>query len=95
MDSRELFGLLAGALTTGGFIPQVLRVFRIRRAYEISLPFTILFTIGTAAWLSYGIVLGAFSLILWNSISLCLAVLLLYAKLRWGLKNPGMLPPTC
>jgi MtN3 and saliva related transmembrane protein len=94
MDFREIFGLVAGALTTGGFIPQVFRVFRIRRAFEISLPFTILFTMGTTAWLTYGIVIGAFSLILWNGIALCLAVLLLVAKLRWGLKQPQS-PPVC
>jgi MtN3 and saliva related transmembrane protein len=95
MDFREIFGLVAGALTTGGFIPQVVRVFRIRRAFEISLPFTILFVIGTTAWLSYGIVISAFSLILWNSIALCLAVMLLFAKLRWGLKPPEITPPNC
>jgi MtN3 and saliva related transmembrane protein len=95
MDFREIFGLVAGALTTGGFVPQVLRVFRMRSAIEISLPFTILFAIGTTAWLSYGIVLGAFPLILWNSIALCLGLALLFAKLRWGLKDPAKPPRAC
>lgn len=89
MDFREIFGLVAGALTTGGFIPQVFRVFRMRRAYEISFPFTILFLAGVILWLIYGILIGSFPIILWNLLSACLGGMLFFAKLRWGFKPPS------
>jgi len=79
----EWFGLLAGAVTTLGFLPQVIRVYKLKSAREISLTFAILFIIGLGCWLTYGIFLRLTPVILWNAISLVLALALLYAKLRF------------
>jgi MtN3 and saliva related transmembrane protein len=79
----EWFGFIAGAITTIGFLPQVIRVYKLRSTLEISLTFAILFIIGLGCWLAYGIFLGLPPVILWNSISLVLALALLYAKLRF------------
>ena len=84
MDGKEILGLLGGALTTGAFIPQVWRLFKLKSAREISLLFTFLLLIGTAGWLSYGVVLDLFPVLLWNSISFVLLCSMLYAKLRYG-----------
>ena len=84
MDWKELLGFTAGALTTLGFVPQVWRLFRLRSAHEISLPFTIFFIIGIAFWLSYGISLSLPSVIIWNAATLALGCAMLYAKLRYG-----------
>jgi len=84
LDWKELLGFIGGALTTVGFIPQVLRLFRLRSAHEISLPFTIFFITGIALWLSYGISLGLASVIIWNATTLALGCAMLYAKLRYG-----------
>ena len=84
MTSGELFGLLGGALITAGFIPQIVRVFQLRSAREISLPFTILFLGGSISWLLYGILKDLFSVIFWNSISFALISILIYAKLKYG-----------
>ncbi len=67
-----------------GFIPQVWRLFRLKSAHEISLPFTILFVLGIAFWLSYGILLTRPSIIIWNAVTLLLGCGMLYAKLRYG-----------
>ncbi len=71
---------------TLGFIPQVWRLFKLKSAREISLPFTILFLLGTACWLIYGILFGLAPVILWNAISLALGLAMLYAKLKYGSK---------
>lgn len=84
MLSAEWFGLIAGAIITIGFLPQVIRVFKLKSAHEISLTFAILFLIGIGCWLAYGISLRLTPVILWNSISVILALALLYAKLKYG-----------
>lgn len=84
MVLAELLGLLGGALITLGFIPQILRVFRLRSAREISLPFTLLFLAGVIFWLLYGVSLRLLPVIFWNAVSFFLVSLLLYAKLRYG-----------
>lgn len=71
-------------MTTLGFIPQVWRLFKLKSAHEISLPFTILFVLGIAFWLSYGILLNRPSIIVWNAVTLLLGCGMLYAKLRYG-----------
>jgi MtN3 and saliva related transmembrane protein len=80
----EWFGFVAGAITTLGFLPQVIRVYKLRSAREISLIFTTLFLTGIGLWVIYGIFLRLLPVILWNSISLVLACALLYAKLKYG-----------
>ena len=84
MDIKELLGLLAGLLTTAGFVPQVWRLFKLKKADEISLTFTICFVIGIVLWLIYGIALSLLSVILWNAITLVLGILMMYAKLKFG-----------
>jgi MtN3 and saliva related transmembrane protein len=69
---------------TIGFLPQVIRVFKLKSAHEISLSFTILFLTGLGCWLAYGISLRLTPVILWNAISVIFALALLYAKLRYG-----------
>jgi MtN3 and saliva related transmembrane protein len=58
MSFIEILGILAGALTTLGLIPQVVHIFTLRSAREISLLFAFLFLGGIALWLLYGIWLG-------------------------------------
>ncbi len=86
MGIQELLGFVGGAFMTLGFIPQVWRLFKLKSAREISLPFTILFLLGTACWLIYGILFGLAPVILWNAISLALGLAMLYAKLKYGSK---------
>ncbi len=84
MSFGEILGLVAGAITTGSFVPQVVRVYRIRSAREISLFFTILFLVGDLTWMAYGIYLKELPIILWNICGASLAGALMVAKYRYG-----------
>ena len=80
----ELLGFIAGALVTCSLIPQLIRVFKLRSAYEISTLFTVLLLLGLILWLSYGIYLGLLPVILWNATGAALVATLLGAKLKYG-----------
>lgn len=84
MQPIEWFGYVAGGLTTFAMLPQVIRIFKLRSAREISLLFTIAMIAGLGCWLTYGIYLGLTPIIIWNSISIALFVVLLFAKLKYG-----------
>jgi MtN3 and saliva related transmembrane protein len=84
LSGVTILGLVAGAITTGSFFPQVIRVYRIRSAHEISLFFTILFLVGDLLWMSYGIYLHDLPIVLWNIMGALLAAALLIAKLKYG-----------
>lgn len=81
---QEIPGFVAGALTTMAFIPQIWRLFKIKSAHEISISFTLLLTCGVTCWLVYGILFGLIPVILWNAVTLCLALTILYEKVRYG-----------
>ena len=80
----ESLGFAAGALVAGAFLPQIIRVFKLKSAYEISLPFTILLLSGIIIWIVYGISFGLLPVIIWNCVMAVLVATLLYAKLRYG-----------
>ena len=71
-------------LTTGSLVPQIIRVFRLKSAREISTTFTGMMLLGVILWLTYGIMLGLVPLMLWNSISAVLTIALLVAKMKYG-----------
>lgn len=81
----EVIGLAAGGLVAFGLVPQVLRVWRLKDAQEISLAFNLLSMGGTALWLGYGLLLGLVSVIVSNGINLVLLLSLLAVKLRYGM----------
>lgn len=84
MVLAESLGFVAGALVTCSLIPQLIRVFRLRSAYEISTLFTVLLLLGLIIWLAYGISFGLAPVIIWNAIGAILVTILLYAKLKYG-----------
>ncbi len=84
MSFGEILGLVAGAITTGSLIPQVIRVYRLKAAREISLMFTIAFIVGGAAWLVYGIIYALVPIIFWNVIAISLTGALLLGKIKYG-----------
>ena len=84
MSLTDFLGYAAGFLTTFAMLPQILRVYRLKSAREISVIFTSSLLAGILVWMVYGIVLGQLPLIVWNAIAACLTGLLLFSKLKYG-----------
>jgi MtN3 and saliva related transmembrane protein len=83
MPYADAMGYVAAILTTMSFVPQVLHTWRTRRASGISLSMISLFSLGVALWLGYGLLLGAWPVILANTVTLALSLFLLGMKLRF------------
>ena len=84
MTGEDILGFGAGALVTFSLVPQIIRVFTLKSAREISILFTGLMLAGVLMWLGYGVFKSLFPVILWNAIGAFLVSMLLYAKLRYG-----------
>jgi MtN3 and saliva related transmembrane protein len=84
LSSIEYLGLVAGLLTTFSTVPQILRVYKLKSARDISFLFNTSILVGVVIWLIYGIMQGLISLILWNSIGIILNAWLLLAKIKYG-----------
>ena len=79
-----LIGSTAAFLTTLAFVPQAWMTWKSRRAEGISLGMYGIFTVGVALWCLYGVLLGAWPVIVANAVTLMLAVFILGMKLRFG-----------
>lgn len=84
MQPAEYLGLVAGIFTTFSVVPQIMRVYKLKSAREISLIFTSALLLGVLIWLVYGIILSLTPIIIWNSIGAVLNGWLLLAKFRYG-----------
>ncbi|MES1977690.1 MAG: SemiSWEET transporter [Pseudomonadota bacterium] len=81
-------GFGGAALTTLSFLPQAWLSFKTRDVSGISLGMYSVFTVGVALWLVYGVMLGAWPIVLANAITLALAITILVMKLRYSASAP-------
>lgn len=77
-------GLVAGALVTLGLIPQLIRIFKLKSAREISALFNICLLAGMILFLIYGILLSLTPIVFWNIIGIVLVSIILYGKWKYG-----------
>lgn len=87
-----LTGSLAAFCTTIAFVPQVLRVYRLKSARDISLVMFLVFSLGELLWLIYGFFIHSMPVILANTVTLGLALAILVLKLQYDHKQ-GLRPP--
>lgn len=73
-------GLLAATCTTISFLPQVIKTWKSKSAKDLSLGMFSIFATGVFLWLVYGLMIGDLPIILANTITLLLVLLILYFK---------------
>jgi MtN3 and saliva related transmembrane protein len=83
MQTTDIIGYIAASLTTASFLPQAMHTFRTKDVSGISLGMYSVFTLGVSMWLLYGIMLGAWPIVIANTITTALASFILSMKLRY------------
>ena len=79
---ETIVGLGAATLTTISFVPQVIKVLRTRNVKGISLVMYVIFCSGVLLWLIYGILVRDAPVIAANAITLVLASVVLYYRIK-------------
>ncbi len=82
MDYVELIGSVAGIMTTGAYLPQVIQTWRTGSTKDISLSMFVIMCAGVALWLVYGLLRGSWPLIISNTTTLILAGTVLVFKVK-------------
>jgi len=77
-------GYVAGFCTTVSFVPQVVRAWRTRHAGDIAWGWLIIFQLGLGLWLTYGLILRNWPMILANTITMTLCTILMIMKYRFA-----------
>ncbi len=84
MDGVTLIGLLAAVVSTVGFAPQVIKVYKTRMTRDLSLGSYIILFSGLFLWFIYGLLLGAIPIILGNAIACAMAAYIIIMKIKHG-----------
>lgn len=79
----NLIGSIAAVCTTIAFVPQLVRVYRLKSARDISFAMFLVFSVGELLWLLYGLFIHSMPVILANAITLALALAILSLKVRY------------
>jgi MtN3 and saliva related transmembrane protein len=83
MEGLTLLGLLAGGLTTVSFVPQVRKIWRTKKAEDVSLMMFVAFCVGVSLWIVYGFMKGEAAIIATNAVTLVLGAAILWMKLKF------------
>lgn len=87
MDWTEVVGLIASALSSLTFMPQVYKAWKTKSVGDLS--FTMIFIVffSTIIWLVYGIGRNLLPVIICNGIICILSMVLIYFKMTFPEKN--------
>jgi MtN3 and saliva related transmembrane protein len=82
MNTTDLIGYFSAFLTTLAFVPQAHHSWKTQDLSGVSLPMYSLFSLGVLGWLVYGMMIISWPIIVANSITLVLACVVLYLKIK-------------
>jgi len=83
MNAITLLGLLAGACTTIGFVPQLVKILQTKSTRDISIWMYVVISTGILLWLIYGLIIGSLPVIAANSVTLVISSTILILKLKY------------
>jgi MtN3 and saliva related transmembrane protein len=84
VDMFTWLGIAAGAITSIGFIPQLIRAFKTKHLDDISYWMPLVLAGGMLLWLSYGIFRNDVAIIAANTFGVGCNILLLLMKKRYS-----------
>ena len=79
----DLIGFLAGTFTTIALMPQVVKAWKTKSTRDVSLIWAITLTIGVFLWLVYGILINSLPIVIANTMTFILSVIVLILKIRY------------
>jgi len=78
----QLIGLIAATLTTAAFLPQAIKTWRTKSTGDLSPFMFLIMCTGVLLWLIYGLLIKNTPIILANSVTICLASIILFFIVR-------------
>ena len=83
----NIIGIVAGICTTMSFFPQLTKILKTKHVRDISLKMYIILSTGIFLWLIYGFLSESFPIILANTMSLTLCLIIVTKKISYDKKD--------
>jgi len=76
----EILGLIAGAVTSVGYIPQLVKGYRTKKLEDVSYFMPAILAVGMTLWLIYGVLLESIAIMVANVFGVGFSVALIIMK---------------
>ncbi|MCX5805487.1 MAG: SemiSWEET transporter [Proteobacteria bacterium] len=80
---KDLIGYIAAILTTFALLPQIMRIWKLKEARDISIFMPLMTTTGSVLWLIYGILINEVPIIAANVIYLFFSLTVLFFTIKY------------
>ena len=82
VDIIEIIGLIAGIITSLGFLPQLFRGFKTKKLNDVSYFMPAILSFGMSMWFIYGYIINSIAIMIANAFGVfCCIVLIIMKKL--------------
>ncbi len=83
----DIIGYTAACFTTFSLLPQIVRMYRLKEAKDVSLFMPLMVAIGSVLWVVYGFLIASPPVIAANGIALIIAVITVMFAVRYRRKQ--------
>ena len=80
---KDAIGYIAALFTTFSLLPQIIRIWKLKEARDISIFLPFMSSAGSALWFIYGIMIDEMPVIVANGVSLLFALAVLFVTLKY------------
>jgi MtN3 and saliva related transmembrane protein len=80
---KDMIGYMAALFTTFSLLPQIIRIWKLKEARDISLFMPLMISTGSILWLIYGIIINETPVIAANAVSLLFSLTVLYIAMKY------------
>ena len=78
-----VLGLIAGALTTSGYIPQIVKGYRTKKMHDVSILMISILCVGMFLWIVYGYLMNDLALLISNIVGTTFLAILIAMKFHY------------
>ena len=83
LSMKDLIGYVAAFFTTFALFPQIVRIWKLKEARDISIFLPFMSSTGSALWLIYGIMIQEMPVIAANAVALVFGLTILFVTLKY------------
>ncbi len=80
---KDTIGYIAALFTTFSLLPQIIRIWKLKEAKDISLFMPLMVCIGAVLWIVYGVLIGEVPVIAANAVALFIALTTLFISIKY------------
>ena len=84
MNTTQWFGIAAGVMTAVSMLPQLIKIIKEKKADDVSVIMLMVLIIGLGLWVVYGFLREDWPLIVTNSFSFLLNLVVLMLRIRFS-----------